>query len=252
MVHEPIDGCQRHSLVGENLAPFAERLVGRDEQGSAFIAGGDQLEQHTGLGLILGDVGDIVEDQQLVLVELGDGGLKPQLPARHLQPLDEVGGAHEQHAPAVLDERQTERRRKMALAAAGRAKEQDIGALIKPAVAGGERHDLRFADHGHGVEVEGVEGLARRQSRAGKMPLDAAPAAVGYLVFGECSQEAGRRPALLVRTRREGGPHQLDGGQAQLAQQEFDAGSFDGVVARHAAPSRPEAGSTTWTAASSS
>jgi hypothetical protein len=38
VVHEPIDGCQRHGLVGENLAPFAERLVGRDEQGSAFIA----------------------------------------------------------------------------------------------------------------------------------------------------------------------------------------------------------------------
>ena len=54
MVHEPVDSRQRHGLVGENLAPFAERLVGRDEQGSAFIEGGDQLEQHTGLGLILG------------------------------------------------------------------------------------------------------------------------------------------------------------------------------------------------------
>jgi hypothetical protein len=52
--------------------------------------------------LILGDVGDVVEDQQLVLVELGDGGFEPQLPARHLQPLDEVGGADEQHAPAVF------------------------------------------------------------------------------------------------------------------------------------------------------
>jgi len=31
VVHEPIDGRQRHGLVGENLAPFAERLVGRDE-----------------------------------------------------------------------------------------------------------------------------------------------------------------------------------------------------------------------------
>ena len=77
MVHEPVDSRQRHRLVGENLAPFAERLVGRDQQGPAFIAGGDQLEQHTGLGLILGDVGDIVEDQQLVLVELGDGGFEP-------------------------------------------------------------------------------------------------------------------------------------------------------------------------------
>ena len=100
----------------------------------------------------------------------------------------------------------------MALATAGRAKEQDIGTLIEPAVADGERHDLRLADHGHGVEVEGVEGLAGRQSRAGKMPLDAAPTAIGHLVFGECRQEAGGRPTLLVRTCGEGGPHQLDGG----------------------------------------
>lgn len=117
--------------------------------------------------------------------------------------------------------------------------------MIKPTVAGGERHDLRLADQGHSVEVEGVEGLARRQSRAGKMPLDAAPAAVGHLVFGECRQEAGSGPTLLVRTRGESGPHQLDGGQAQLTQQEFDAGSVDGVVARHAATSRLETGSTT-------
>jgi len=75
-MHEPIDGRQRHGLVAKDLTPFAERLVGRDQQGSAFIAGGDQLEQHTGLGLILGDIGDIVEDQQLVLVELADGGLR--------------------------------------------------------------------------------------------------------------------------------------------------------------------------------
>ena len=47
------------------------------------MAGGDQLEHHTGLGLILGDVGDVVEDQELVLVEFGDGGFEPQLPARH-------------------------------------------------------------------------------------------------------------------------------------------------------------------------
>ncbi len=114
-----------------------------------MAAGGDQLEQHTGLGLILGDVGDVIEDQQLILVELGDGGFEPQFPARHLQPLDEVCGADEQHTPAVLYESQTERRSKVTLARAGRAKEQDIGTLIKPAVAGGERHDLRLADHGH-------------------------------------------------------------------------------------------------------
>jgi len=63
---------------------------------------------------------------------------------------------------------------------------------------------------GHGVEVEGVERLARRQSRAGKMPLDAAATAVGRLVFGECSQEtAAGQPSLSARAAVKGGPHQL-------------------------------------------
>ena len=63
------------------------------------------------------------------------------------------------------------------------------------------------------------------------MSLDATPAAVGHLVFGECSQEAGRRPTLLVRTRGEGGPHQLDGRQAQLAQQEpFGENAMNSVM----------------------
>jgi hypothetical protein len=81
------------------------------------------------------------------------------------------------------------------------------------------------------------------------MPLDTAATAISHLVFGECRQEAGSRPTLLVRTCGEGGPHQLDGGQAQLAQQEPNAVSIDCVVACHAATSRLETGSTTWTSA---
>jgi hypothetical protein len=44
MVHEPVDSRQRHGLVGKNLTSFAEGLVRRDEQRSAFVAGSDQLE----------------------------------------------------------------------------------------------------------------------------------------------------------------------------------------------------------------
>jgi hypothetical protein len=61
VVHKPLNGRQRHGLVGEDLTPFTERLVGGDQQGSAFVTGGDELEQHTGLSLILGDVGDVVQ-----------------------------------------------------------------------------------------------------------------------------------------------------------------------------------------------
>ena len=32
VVDEAVDGGERHGLVGENFAPFAEGLVGRNEQ----------------------------------------------------------------------------------------------------------------------------------------------------------------------------------------------------------------------------
>ncbi len=35
MVDEAVDGRERHGLVGEDLAPFAERLIGRDQHGAA-------------------------------------------------------------------------------------------------------------------------------------------------------------------------------------------------------------------------
>ena len=71
-VNETVDGGERHGLIWEYLAPFAERLVGGDQQGVALVAAADQLEQHAGFGLILADVGDVVEDEQVILVELGD------------------------------------------------------------------------------------------------------------------------------------------------------------------------------------
>ncbi len=62
---EPVDGGERHGLIGKNLSPFGEGLICRDEQRTALVARGDELEEDAGLGLILGDIGKIVEDQQV-------------------------------------------------------------------------------------------------------------------------------------------------------------------------------------------
>jgi hypothetical protein len=73
---EAIDGGERHSLAREDPAPFAEGLIGGDQDGSAFVAGGDEFEKHAVPGLVLGDIGEIVEDQQVILVELVDRGFE--------------------------------------------------------------------------------------------------------------------------------------------------------------------------------
>ena len=63
---------------GKTLFQSLERLIGGDQHAAALVSGGDQLEQHGGLGLAFVDVGEVVEDQQVVFVELGDGGLEGQ------------------------------------------------------------------------------------------------------------------------------------------------------------------------------
>ena len=68
---------------------------------------------------LLADKSDVIEDQQVILFELGDRALERELAPRDLQALDEIANACEQHTAAALDERETDGGRKMALAAAG-------------------------------------------------------------------------------------------------------------------------------------
>ena len=103
MMNEPVDGCQRHGRVGEDCVPFSEGLVGRDEHGSSLVSRADEFEQHAGLGLILGDAGDIVEDQKVEFVELRDGTFEGEVAPRLLQLLNQVGGPGEEHTVAFLD-----------------------------------------------------------------------------------------------------------------------------------------------------
>src|SRR5215470_4837056 len=117
------NGGEHHCLVGKNLVPVAKRTVGRDRQRAALVAHGDQLEQDAGLRLILGDVGDVVEDQQVIFVELGDGRLESELAVGDLELLNELPGANEEDAPSLLDEAVPDAGRKVRFAGAASAEE---------------------------------------------------------------------------------------------------------------------------------
>src|SRR4029077_19656447 len=93
VMNEAIDDGEGHCLVWEDLPPLAEGLVGGDQQGSPLVSGADEFEQDAGFGLILGEVGQIVEDQQVVLVEFGDGGFEGEVAAGDFVPLAAIGGS---------------------------------------------------------------------------------------------------------------------------------------------------------------
>jgi hypothetical protein len=85
VMDEAVDGGERHGLAGENLSPFAEGLIGRDEDGAALVAGADELEEDAGLGLILGDISQIFDGGAI-------GQPRPVDGVDHLMALDAVAG----------------------------------------------------------------------------------------------------------------------------------------------------------------
>src|SRR6516165_1646852 len=101
-MYEAADGRKGHRLVGEDLAPFAERLVGRNQHRTPLITRCDQFEQHAGFSLIFGDVSEVIEDKQIVAVEFGDRIFKSELATSDLELLYEIGCAREQYAPPIL------------------------------------------------------------------------------------------------------------------------------------------------------
>ena len=70
VVDHPVDGRSRGHRVGEDVLPLGEDQVGRDAQGPAFVAFGDEREEHLGLLGPLGQVPQVVQQQEVVVVEL--------------------------------------------------------------------------------------------------------------------------------------------------------------------------------------
>ena len=66
-------------------------------------------------------------------VELGNGGFESELAAGNLQSLDEIGGAGEQHAPAIFDKGEAESRRKVALPTPGGPNNSKLAPLFSQA-----------------------------------------------------------------------------------------------------------------------
>src|SRR3954454_6989143 len=69
VVDEAVDHGGGHDVVGEDLAPAPERLVAGADEGGAFVAGRDELEEQVRRLGLERDVADLVDDQQRVAAE---------------------------------------------------------------------------------------------------------------------------------------------------------------------------------------
>src|SRR3546814_2123504 len=70
--------------------------------------------------------------------------------------------------------------------------------VLDPVVTGGEGQEVRLADAGGGVEIEGGEGLACGQAGLVAMALDAPGGAISHLDLEKRGQQVGGRPAIAI------------------------------------------------------
>jgi len=83
---KPFGRPQEGPVVDRRCARWPDiSAVGAEECLRRGRTAADQLEQHAGFGLILADIGDVVEDQQVILVELGERAFEGEFAARDLQ-----------------------------------------------------------------------------------------------------------------------------------------------------------------------
>jgi hypothetical protein len=97
---DPVDEGGDEAGVGEDGSPFAERQVGPDRDGGAFVAFGDDLEQQFGAAGIDLDIAQFIEEQEVeAAVTADDAGELPLVG----ELVDELGGG-EVANPASLRE----------------------------------------------------------------------------------------------------------------------------------------------------
>src|SRR5580704_7635470 len=84
VMNEAVDDSDRHCLVREDFAPFAEGLVGGDEERAPLVAGADELKELGVCVVFFGMEGDVIEDHGGILVLVGNGAYENNRAAGNL------------------------------------------------------------------------------------------------------------------------------------------------------------------------
>ena len=71
-VDESVDDGDDGGGGREDVVPFGEGFVGGEEDGPTFIASGDDFEKEVGVSGVVGEVSELVDDEELWCGEEGE------------------------------------------------------------------------------------------------------------------------------------------------------------------------------------
>lgn len=103
-VREAIEQRRGHAFTLEDLAPLAKGEVAGDQDAAALVAVGEDLEEQLGSRAAEAQIAQLVDDQEIGLVELGQQAVQAVLLLRFLQRRHQCRGGEEAD-PLVLPTR---------------------------------------------------------------------------------------------------------------------------------------------------
>jgi hypothetical protein len=181
VVEESVEESDGEDAVGEDVTPLPEALIGGEDDGLlGLIALVDDLEEEGGVGLLEGQVADLVQDEYLGPDQDLEQGVEAILLALCPGTGDEVVEREEVDAVSVFDGLEGEADGQVSFPDAWRTEEQDVLAVVEEA-EGRELGDSLAGHLGLGLEVELFECLGPGQPRELEVGLHAALEAGGEL-----------------------------------------------------------------------
>lgn len=220
VVHQPVHRCHGHGAAREDFVPLPERLVGGHQQGAALVAVADQLKQHGGLQLAAAYVGDVVDHQQAIAIQLLDQGWELKAGLGLLQQLHQRCGREEAAGLVLLDHRHRDGNGQVGLPHAAGTEQQQVLGLQQPGVAAGEHLQLLPVLGLKVPVIKAVEALLPGQMGLPQQPLAPCDLAVVDLLLTEGIEELTGAPALGLSLLSERLPLTAEPRQLELLEQQ--------------------------------
>ncbi len=144
VVDHPVNRRGGGHGVGEDALPLGEDQVGRDAQGPALVAFGDQGEEDLGLlvapvsstGQALGEVAQVVQEQEVEVVQLAQLSGQIEVALGGQQVLHQPVGRCEEDGAAGFHQAVAQGAERVGLAGAGETEGQHVDAVIHETALG--------------------------------------------------------------------------------------------------------------------
>lgn len=196
-MEQPVEhGRGNSAVVVEDRSPVLEGLVGRQDDGAAFIALADDLKEQVGSSLIDGQIAELIEDQKPRAEIFFEFAFECSCLLSRGEIVDDANGVGKEHGMAFQTGRVTQGSGQVRFSDTDAIQKDDVGLLLNE-IQAEEILDLESVDFFGPLPSELFESLDDGKASGLDPPLDAALLAFIEFALDEPAQVMEMIPVLL-------------------------------------------------------